>query len=321
MMEERIYDPQLRRRYVRRTCSALGLSLLLYLGIMNGAVLLAVMVESVNVILADRLPTQDQLMANSGWGYFLAIGVGLVCLLIWKKPSFVFRDIWRQKRTMEPGRFLEILSVFVSVQLVMALCALAASALMEALGVEYHAESLSTDSFSIFLYAGLGAPVAEEILFRGLVLRGLEPFGKKFAVFASALLFGLFHGNMTQGPFAFLVGLILGYVALEYDLTWAIVLHMFNNLILSDTLYRLGQMLLGAWADLLVWGTVLLFSVAAVVVLVRRRRQIGGHLRRERMDGLTVRAFFTAPGTVALLAILLIQIVLNESMAMGFIQF
>ena len=39
------------------------------------------------------------------------------------------------------------------------------------------------------------APVAEELMFRGWILRSLRPYGKRFAVLGSAVLFGIFHGN------------------------------------------------------------------------------------------------------------------------------
>ena len=72
------------------------------------------------------------------------------------------------------------------------------------------------EGLAMFIYASILAPISEEILFRGLIQHSLLPFGKKFAVFGSALLFGIFHGNLAQTPFAFLAGLC-------YNGTWIIV--------------------------------------------------------------------------------------------------
>ena len=80
------------------------------------------------------------------------------------------------------------------------------------------AVSGSADTVSMFLYSALFAPIAEELLFRGYILRTLRPYGKRFAIFASAVLFGLFHGNLVQTPYAILVGLLLGYVTVEYGM-------------------------------------------------------------------------------------------------------
>ena len=53
-------------------------------------------------------------------------------------------------------------------------------------------------------------------------------------------MFGLMHENIPQSVFAFMVGIILGYVAIEYSIWWAIILHIINNG-LSDFLYYLTR--------------------------------------------------------------------------------
>ncbi|MDP4120363.1 MAG: type II CAAX endopeptidase family protein [Bacillota bacterium] len=70
----------------------------------------------------------------------------------------------------------------------------------------------------------------EEFAFRGFILHSLRKHGDSFAIFASALLFGLLHGNFTQAPFAFIVGLVLGYVVVKTNsLLPAMLIHFFNN--------------------------------------------------------------------------------------------
>lgn len=62
------------------------------------------------------------------------------------------------------------------------------------------------------------APITEEILFRGLILRGLlSRFGAGPGVVLTALLFAVFHVNPWQFIGAFLLGLLFGwlYVALR----------------------------------------------------------------------------------------------------------
>ena len=63
-----------------------------------------------------------------------------------------------------------------------------------------------------FLAAGVSAPLVEELLFRGLLgTRAAKGFGPYPALFISALCFGIFHGNLTQGTAAAVMGLFLGY--------------------------------------------------------------------------------------------------------------
>lgn len=56
-------------------------------------------------------------------------------------------------------------------------------------------------------------PAAEEMVFRGLMfapLRDRLPFWPAAAI--SALLFGVYHGNLVQGIYAFLLGLVMAWL-------------------------------------------------------------------------------------------------------------
>lgn len=65
-----------------------------------------------------------------------------------------------------------------------------------------------------YLAVGLLAPIAEEMVFRGAVLRTLLKCTRFHwvAIAVSALLFAVSHGNPAQMPHAFLVGLLLGWM-------------------------------------------------------------------------------------------------------------
>ncbi len=54
------------------------------------------------------------------------------------------------------------------------------------------------------------APLTEEVLFRGLIRTELRTHMKpRAAALLGALLFGLYHGNISQGIYAFLLALCL----------------------------------------------------------------------------------------------------------------
>lgn len=60
---------------------------------------------------------------------------------------------------------------------------------------------------------GLLFPLAEEVLFRGLLFRGLRRFlPAALSILGSALLFGFYHGNSVQGLYAFLMGTLMAWV-------------------------------------------------------------------------------------------------------------
>lgn len=72
----------------------------------------------------------------------------------------------------------------------------------------------------------------EEFLFRGVIMGSLLKFGKAFAIFTSAFLFGLVHGNLVQIPFAFMVGLVIGAMVVETNSFWTgVIIHFLNNFI------------------------------------------------------------------------------------------
>jgi membrane protease YdiL (CAAX protease family) len=79
------------------------------------------------------------------------------------------------------------------------------------------------------LYVCIVAPIVEELIFRGAIMRSLERFGLNFSIVLSALIFGLFHIFTVQAVFAFFMGLILGYIASRYSIKWSILAHILIN--------------------------------------------------------------------------------------------
>lgn len=72
----------------------------------------------------------------------------------------------------------------------------------------------------------------EEFAFRGVILARLRKFGDGFAILISAILFGVMHGNFVQAPFAFILGLALGYFYVLTGSIWvSVAIHFFNNLL------------------------------------------------------------------------------------------
>jgi len=85
-----------------------------------------------------------------------------------------------------------------------------------------------------YVAIGIFAPLAEEVVFRGGVLRVLlKLFRQKWhwgAIVLSALIFALVHGNIAQGFHAFAIGLLLGWMYYRTDsIIPGVVLHWVNN--------------------------------------------------------------------------------------------
>ena len=94
-----------------------------------------------------------------------------------------------------------------------------------------------------YLALGILAPVAEELVFRGAILRSLMDYFNHrlpwIPIVVSALLFGAVHGNMAQFANAFTMGLLLGWLYYRtHSIVPGVVLHWVNNTV-AYTMYKL----------------------------------------------------------------------------------
>ena len=236
-------------RWLRHRFSAVGWILLLYYGLLTlltgMTMCLDMAAMSIRSFAAGDLSGRIDwtVIEGNAWGYIAAILVGFALLDAWKGKVFWHQEVLAKENTMKPGIFLCMLLFCMGAQMANSMWITLLEMVLMPFGKSVmpilEMVAGDSDTFSMFLYASVLAPLWEEILFRGYVLRALRPYGKRFAIVMSAILFGLFHGNLLQTPYAVLMGLILGYVTVEYSIVWAVLLHMFNNLVLADLLTRL----------------------------------------------------------------------------------
>lgn len=110
-----------------------------------------------------------------------------------------------------------------------------AAAIFEGMGIEYNVDFGENPKgifgFLLTLIATMAVPaLIEEFAVRGIALGILRKFGDSFAIIASSVMFALMHRNFQQIPFAFLVGLVLGFITVKSNSVWlAVAVHAFNN--------------------------------------------------------------------------------------------
>ena len=81
-----------------------------------------------------------------------------------------------------------------------------------------------------FVFAVIIAPVMEEIAFRKLLIDRLWFLSKKHTIFLSGIMFALFHTNLFQFFYAFLVGTVFAYIyTITGRIRYTIMLHMTIN--------------------------------------------------------------------------------------------
>ena len=72
--------------------------------------------------------------------------------------------------------------------------------------------------------------IVEELIFRGMIQRGLMKYGAVAAILGSALLFSLFHMSPAQTVFQFIMGVGFAWIYIRTkNLMYPIILHFVNN--------------------------------------------------------------------------------------------
>ena len=81
-----------------------------------------------------------------------------------------------------------------------------------------------------FILGVVLAPIVEELLFRKFIIDKVHIHGKWTAIFISGLMFGLFHANLNQFVYAFVLGIFLAYIYVKKgNIKVCILLHLLIN--------------------------------------------------------------------------------------------
>lgn len=96
-------------------------------------------------------------------------------------------------------------------------------------------EPQNMGEFGIFAFCiCIIAPIAEELIFRSILLKPLRAFGDLTAAIVTGLLFGLYHGNFDQFAYASIVGIFFSIIAIRYNsIVPTIIIHAANNIIVT----------------------------------------------------------------------------------------
>lgn len=107
-------------------------------------------------------------------------------------------------------------------------------------------------------------PIFEEILFRKILIDKTIKYGARISIIISALLFGLFHGNVNQFFYAFLMGGFFAYVYIKTGkIIYPIILHLIVNLMGSVISLKLIQSISNLYS-----GSINLFDASFVIIYV-----------------------------------------------------
>lgn len=125
----------------------------------------------------------------------------------------------------------------------------------------------------LVLLSCVSAPIFEELIFRGLVLRAFSKVSIRFGIVMSAVLFGCFHQNIPQAVNASVLGLVLGYVSYKAgSVLPAILIHfVYNANAILQTLAadHFGEIISALFV--LAWVLAALAGGLIAIILNRRR--------------------------------------------------
>ena len=98
-------------------------------------------------------------------------------------------------------------------------------------------EQVAEKQFALPLWAGIilygmVSPLAEEIVFRGIVYNRLRrQYTRGIAIVGSALIFGVYHGNVVQALYGFVLGILIAVLYEKYASFIApVILHSAANI-------------------------------------------------------------------------------------------
>lgn len=173
------------------------------------------------------------------------------------------------------------------------------------------------------LVIALTAGVAEELFFRGLVLKGYEAFGEKRAVLIAALLFGIFHFNIQNLIGPVFLGVIFGYMAIKTGSIFPAIAGHFINNAMSVVIAYGAQLLAGETGQAaeeglntavilsgtLFWGVIAFLSATVMIRLFRRLAEQSGVpvTDMERTGGMTVKESIPLAVTMLIFVIMIMR--------------
>ena len=110
--------------------------------------------------------------------------------------------------------------------------------------------SLTTSNYFISLIPLVIAPaICEELLFRGIIFKGLKRHGKIFSIIISSLMFSLFHMSISQTVYPILMGMLLAVIMFyENNIYYCIAVHLTNNFLSLTLSYFNINLIFNHWS-------------------------------------------------------------------------
>lgn len=282
------------RRGIRRSYSRAGVGLLLHMLISNvlciGFMLLYYVLQELFDMAAagGELPDNyDTLLEDHFWNSSSSGAMNLLVFLIvnlcvaligCRLSGITIPSLLRTNR-LKPGPIILYIVIAIGLQYACGnLAELISDILSKADIVPYEPDFSTGQDLKFVIVSGIYgcivAPITEELLFRGFVLKNMSVVSQRFGIIASAFLFGIWHENIAQFILAFCVGIFMGYITVKHDsLIPAILCHTAVNTAATifDICYTYEWSTAYTVFDCIYNGLAAAGLVLLVVMLIRER--------------------------------------------------
>ena len=230
------------------------------LSFITGFLLCQIAVVAVSIIALICAKIFDVSSATIDSFFNTAVGYMILSLTLYSTMLLVFLYFNNKKdnsitKKIEPIKFLKYIEIAMLSCLMLYPIVTCVDSLFHKLGLSVGTLNyeLSTKNYFISLISLVIAPaVCEELLFRGVIFKGLKKHGKVLSITISALMFSIYHMSISQTIYPLLMGLLLGVIMFyENNIYYCIAVHLTNNF-LSLTLSYFGiNLIFNHWTYIL----------------------------------------------------------------------
>ena len=172
-------------------------------------------------------------------------------------------------------------------------------------------------TIAVFLYTCILAPITEELLFRGFLMKALSCVSIRFGIVTSALIFGLAHGNVEQFLLAFIVGLFFGKIVVRHNsIMPSIWVHIGINTL--SLLFNLADEKLTSDTGLMILMLLDMVYIAIAIIgilfwLWRERKEPLPYPTQKQ--SIRIRIFWTSPALLGAIVLQILIMIFNNILA------
>ena len=221
-----------------------------------------IIVKSINIDIS-----QFELFFNTGIGYFILTLVLNATLLV---MFFFFNKGKNNTITtkVKLNKILLYLAIAIISFVLLYPIVITFDSLLVKLGITPNTipYELNTQNYIISIFSLVILPaICEELLFRGIIFKGLKKYGKILSITITGIMFALFHMSISQTIYPLLMGIMLSVIMYyENNIYYCILVHMVNNFISLTLSFLNISLVFNHWTYILLAIFLLIVFISTV---------------------------------------------------------